>query len=409
MDSGTLLARQAIYDRDLAIHAWELLFRAHGSDADTAEFGDGDSATSSVLLNAFGSLPLVDILEGKPAYVNFTRKLLDFTPPIDTSQLVVEILEDVPIDASTIEAITRLKSQGYTIALDDYVYVEGHHELVQLADVIKIDVLAQPAHSLPELVAQFAPYGKRLLAEKVETMATYQFCRELGFELFQGYFLSRPELVRGRVLKNDQRSVLQLLALMRTPEVEFRDVERIIQADSVLAYKVLRMVNSAYFNLPRKIDTIRQALTLLGMDRIRSWAQLLALSNLDQKPAGLYLSAMVRARMGELMAAASPSPSVVPETQFTVGLLSTLDAFMGSDLATILDTVALSADIKSAILERAGDAGLLLDTAEHYEHAAFDAIDWPLLQQRLGLDPSKVRKAYLTSLSWADETLKFLR
>src|SRR5690606_15599964 len=84
---GILLARQAIYNRDLAIHAWELLFRAPRSEK--AEFANGDHATSAVLLNAFNALPVADILEGKPAFVNFTRKLLDFTPPVDTHQLVV--------------------------------------------------------------------------------------------------------------------------------------------------------------------------------------------------------------------------------------------------------------------------------------------------------------------------------
>src|SRR5690349_19698734 len=133
MSSNILLARQAIYDTQLRVYAYELLFRSHGSDS--ASFTDGDHATSSVLLNAFTALPVEDILEGKPAFVNFTRNLLDSSPPIDPSRLVVEILEDVVIDAQTIDAIRRLKQLGYTIALDDYVYAEGHHELVQLADL----------------------------------------------------------------------------------------------------------------------------------------------------------------------------------------------------------------------------------------------------------------------------------
>lgn len=403
---GILLARQAIYNRDLAIYAWELLFRAPRSE--TAEFDDGDQATSSVLLNAFAALPVVDILEGKPAFVNFTRKLLDFTPPVDTRQLVVEVLEDVPIDANTIAAIQRLKAQGYIIALDDYVYVEGHHELLALADIVKIDVLAQPVDKLPELVAQFHPYHKRLLAEKVETMAMYERCRELGFELFQGYFLSRPELVRGRALKNDQRTVLQLLSLLRGSDVNFVDIERVVQTDSILTYKVLRMVNSAYFGLQRPIRTIRQALTLLGMDRIRSWIQLLALSNLEDKPIGLYITAIVRARMGQLLALTSPAPTVDADSQFTIGLLSTLDAFMGTDLETILDTVPLSAEIRAALLQRAGEAGLLLATTERYEVGNFDAIQWPALEV-LGIDQLAVRQAYLDSVTWTDELLEFLR
>ncbi len=403
---GILLARQAIYNRDLAIHAWELLFRAPRSEK--AEFANGDHATSAVLLNAFNALPVADILEGKPAFVNFTRKLLDFTPPVDTHQLVVEVLEDVPINSSTIAALRRLKELGYTIALDDYVYVEGHHELLALADIVKIDVLAHPRDKLGELTAHFRPWQKVLLAEKVETMAVYEQCRELGFELFQGYFLSRPELVRGQALKNDQRTVLQLLSLLRNNEISFGDIERVVQTDSTLTYKVLRMVNSAYFGLQRRIRTIRQALTILGMDRIRSWIQLLALSSLEEKPVGLYITAIVRARMGQLLAKAAATNTVDADTQFTVGLLSTLDAFMGTDLETILDTVSLSSEIRDALLWRKGDAGLLLTTTERYEKGEFDSIDW-LALARLRIDELTVRQAYLDSVTWADDLLQFLR
>lgn len=406
MDSGVLLARQAIYDRKLAIYGWELLFRSH--DANSAVIDDGDSATSSVLLNAFTSMPIADILEGKPAFVNFTRKLLDFTPPVGTSQLVVEILETVPINADTIAAIARLKDQGYTIALDDYVYVEGHHELLALADIIKIDVLAHPPEMLPELVAQFRPLGKRLLAEKVETMAMYELCRDLDFSLFQGYFLARPELIKGRALNGDQRTVLQLIRLLRSEAVEFDDIERIIQTDSVLTYRMLRMVNSAYFSLPREITSIRQALTLLGLDRLRSWAQLLALSKLENMPAGLYVTAMVRARMGELMAIRGTYAGADKAGQFTIGLLSTLDAFLGMDLPSILKTIELAPSVSAALLTHEGPAGLILATSELYERAEFDKIDWQGLAE-MGLTPESIRSLYVESLQWAGEILAFIR
>lgn len=404
MDSGILLARQAIYDTRLRVHAYELLFRSHSTD--TAQFSNGDQATSAVLLNAFTSLPVADILEGKPAFVNFTRNLLDSPPPIDTSRLVVEVLEDVTIDASTIEAIRRLKNMGYTIALDDYVYLEGHHELVTLADLIKIDVLAHTPEQLLALIQKLRPYGVTLLAEKVETPAMFEHCKQLGFELFQGFFLSRPQLVKGRALKSDQRAVLQLLATLRLPEVDFRQIEQTIQTDSVMVYKLLRLVNSAMYHQQREITSIRQALILLGMEKIRSWGQLLALSNLDNRPAALFVDAMVRARMGQLLA--EHSEHLQADSQFTIGLLSTLDVFLGMELPKILDNIAMSGDIKEAILQRSGDPGFLLSVSIAYEHADFDAIDWQRLAA-LGIDADTARDAYLDSVRWADENLQFLR
>lgn len=403
--SGILLARQAIYDRKLRIHAWELLFRAHNTEQ--ADISDGDHATSSVLLNAFGALPVADILEGKPAFINFTRRLLDFTPPISPSQLVVEVLEDIEINADTVAAIARLKQQGYTIALDDYIYRETHTELIRHTDIIKVDVLASPMHEIEQLIARVRPHGIRLLAEKVETQAMYDTCKGLGFELFQGYFLSRPQLVKGRTLKGDQRSVLQLLATLRNPNAEFREIEKVIQTDSVLVLKMLRLVNSALFHLPRRITSIRQALTVLGMERVRSWVQLLALSGLEKKPGALYLDTMVRARLGQRLAEISQNQQISSDQQFTIGLLSTLDALLGVSLEEILNDDSFSDDIRTAILQHDGDSGFLLDTVIAFEHGQFGAIDWSRMMQ-LGITADNARDAYIDSLRWADEALKVL-
>ncbi|HSB96220.1 MAG TPA: HDOD domain-containing protein [Spongiibacteraceae bacterium] len=406
MSSNILLARQAIYDRELRVYAYELLFRSQATDM--AHFTDGDHATSSVLLNAFTALPVDDILEGKPAFVNFTRNLLDSPPPIDASRLVVEILENIVIDAATIEAIRRLKQQGYTIALDDYIYIDGHHELIELADLVKVDVLIQSMDSVRALLQRLKPYNVLLLAEKVETQEMYEACKQLGFHYFQGYFLSRPQIVKGRTLQSNQRTVLQLLTTLKSDEVEFSQIEQVIQTDSVLALKILRLVNSAFFNQQREIKSIRQALALLGLEKIRSWAQLLALSNLDDKPAALFTAAMVRARFAQLLAERATSGDLHAESQFTVGLLSTLDAFLGMEMEDVLKSIAVSDNMRDAILQRQGDSGFLLAVTIAFERADWDAIDWPRLQT-LGIDSEAAQQAYVQSLQWADENLQFLR
>lgn len=406
MSGNVLLARQPIYDLRLRVHAYELLFRAH--DADTSDVSDGDQATSTVLINAFASLPVEELLEGKPAFVNFTRKLLESPPPIDPRRLVVEVLEDIDIDAPTLAAIRELKNQGYTIALDDYLYCEHHEELLAMADLIKIDVLSQSFDEVRALVARVSGYGATLLAEKIETQEMFEACKELGFKLFQGYFLARPQVVKGRALRSDQRTVLQLLAELRKPDVEFREIERVIQTDSVLVLKILRLVNSAMFHSQREITSIRQALALLGLDKIRSWTQLLALSNLENKPAGLFTLTMVRARFGQLLAEAANRPDVPGDSQFTIGLLSTLDAFLGMELTEVLQTIAVPDSMREAILHHEGIHGLLLQVAMAYERGDWDGIDWSALEN-LGIDAARAQEAYLSSVQWADENLQFLR
>lgn len=404
--SSTLLARQAIYDAHLNVHAYELLFRSHGENS--AAITDGDQATSTVLLNAFTALAVEEILEGKPAFVNFTRNLLDNPPPIDPHRLVVEILEDVPIDAQMIAAVRALKTRGYTIALDDYVYVEGHRELIELADLIKIDVLAQSLDQVKALMVQLRAYKGLLLAEKVETQAMFETCKQLGFKLFQGYFLARPQIVKGRALKGDQRTVLQLLTTIRKPEVEFRDIAAIIQTDSVLSLKILRLVNSALFHQRREITSIRQALTFLGMEKIRSWTHLLSLTKLDNQPIALFTTTMVRARFGQLLAEQARSGDLHGDSQFTIGLLSTLDFFLGMELEEILNSISVPTSMRAAILQQRGSDGLLFAVTLAYERADWDSIDWQGLGA-LGIDAKKTQTAYLESLHWAQENLELLR
>lgn len=404
--SSTLLARQAIYDQHKTVHAYELLFRAHGDDI--ANIIDGDHATSTVLLNAFTALPIDEILDGKPAFVNFTRKLLDGPLPIDASRLVVEILEDIAVDATMIEAVKLLKTAGYTIALDDYVYLDGHEELIDLADLIKIDVLAQSLDEVAELLNKLSGFKGVLLAEKVETLETFEACKNLGFKLFQGYFLSKPQIVKGRTLSSDQRTVLQLLTALRNPEAEFDEITHIIQTDSVLALKVLRLVNSALFGLRREITSIRQAVTMLGMEKIRSWVHLLSLTKLDNQPEALFTTTMVRARFGQLLAERTRAAAVHGESQFTIGLLSTLDAFLGIELTDILDSIAVPDSMRAAILQGDGADGLLYAVTLAYERAEWDNIDWNRLAV-LGISAEQAQKAYLESLNWAHNNIALLR
>lgn len=406
MFETTLLARQPIYDAKLNIQAFELLFRACDAETAQVQVKDGSAASSTVLLNAFTALPMQDVLEGKPAFVNFTRDLLDHVLPIDPSQLVVEVLEDVIIDADTIAAIIKLKQAGYRIALDDYVYADHHTELLAQADFIKIDVLNQSWQSVLDLVARLKDTNTQLLAEKVETSEMFQNCLNLGFTLFQGYFLARPQIVKGRKLSSNQQTALQLMAALRKPDITMREVEALIKTDAMLALKVLRMVNSAMFGLNREIDSIQRATALLGLDRIRSLAQMIILSGLDAKPKSLFASTLLRARLGQAMAEMAGS-DINADSQFTIGLLSTLDAYLDMDLDEILKGLPISAALKSAILRREGTSGMLLDTAVAFDQAKLEHIDWAQLSG-LGIPSTAARDLYIDSLRWVSDVMRTL-
>jgi c-di-GMP phosphodiesterase len=399
-EQSILLARQPIYDASLNVVAFELLYRSISPDA--AVVRDGDEASSRVLLNAFGAAGIMSITEGKPAFINFTEHLVINPPPLDPEHLIVEILEDIRVTPALLEGVRRLRSDGFRIALDDFQHHPSLEPLVELADIIKLDVLELGEQKLRSEVRQLRNYPLRLLAEKIETWEMYNECVDLGFSYFQGYFLARPQLMRGRVLDVARHAVLALMAKLADPESEASELAATISMDPVLSFNLIKMVNSPMYRRARRIESLRDAVSLLGMDRIRSWCMLLMMAKMEGKPRELSRIAMVRARFCELIGSIG-SASLGPRC-FTLGLMSTIDAFMDQELGSLLGEMSLGAPMRAALLRRDGELGMLLLTVMSFETGSWDKVPWQQLAS-LGIDQSVAEKAYLDSLLWADSML----
>ncbi len=385
--------------------AYELLFRS-GTEQQ-ANFSNGDIATSNVILNAFTELPARDILEGKPTFINFCHTMLDAPLLIDNQQLVVEVLEGVIPNDKTLDALKKLKSEGYAIALDDYVYKPSDHQLLELADIIKFDILALGMDETFSQLQNLKQYNLTLLAEKVENHDIFDQCKNLGFALFQGHFLSKPRTIRGTKIDADQQNVMRLVSTLQKKDVEFHEIEELISTHAILSYKVLRLINSAAFGMPRKIDSIQQAITLLGLDKIRNWASLLALSTLPSKPKALCMNTLVRSHMAQMLADGLSDSKLNCESMFSAGMISTMDAFLDQPLKKVIASLSLSKELSDVILSHEGLAGLILKTAICFEKADFANVDWQALQQQ-GLDSEKIYEVYVDSIRWAADTIKQL-
>ena len=129
-----------------------------------------------------------------------------------------------------------------------------------------------------EAIAQLAPYNLKILAEKVETHGEYQYLLELGCDYFQGFFFSKPNLVAGRRMGVNQLAAVRLLTTINNPNVEFDELTKVISEDVGLSYKLLHYINSAFFSIPTKIESINQAITYLGMNELKRWINILMLS-----------------------------------------------------------------------------------------------------------------------------------
>jgi EAL and modified HD-GYP domain-containing signal transduction protein len=364
---------------------------------------NGNQATSQVILNTFMEIGLDTIVGEKRAFINLTRDffLQEYSAVFPAKRVVLEVLEDIPVDAALLAAVRRLSGQGYTIALDDFVYHERLRPLVELADIVKVDVLAMDRKTLCEHSVLLRQHNVRLLAEKVETREVFKFCKALGFDYFQGYFFCKPEVIKGQRVPANRLATLQLLARLRDPDVEFRELETLMSRDVALSYKLLRLVNSAFYSLPRKVDSLRQALSLLGTKFLTTWVSLLILAGFDDKPLELMVTAMVRAKMCELLAQALGRSDT--DTFFTVGLFSALDALMDSSMEEILKSLPLSDDLAAALLRHEGRLGSALACVLAYERGNWPAVVCP------GLDNAAITGAYLHAITWAAKTSATLR
>jgi EAL and modified HD-GYP domain-containing signal transduction protein len=389
------VARQPIFTRDLKVAGYELLFR--GGEADTALIDDPEGATASVVLNSFTEIGLERIVGSNRAWVNVSREfvldgLAGSMPP---GVVGLEILEDELLDERLVHALIELKRQGYRIALDDFQYSVSAERLLSLVDVVKLDLVALGRERMASEVARLKPYGVTLLAEKVESHDDYAFCHGLGCDLFQGFFFCRPELLRNREIAANRASMLEVVAALQDPSVQFTQLERMIGHDVALSYRLLRYINSAFFGLRFEISSIRQALALLGLENLRRWATLTVLASIDGKPPELTVTALVRARFCERAGEQLIGPR--PGEMFTLGLFSVIDALTDMPMDEVLEMIPFPSDMRDALISRQGDKGGLLACVTALEAGDFTRA------QRL------VRGAgalYVEALAWADDAAR---
>ncbi|HEY5672953.1 MAG TPA: HDOD domain-containing protein [Malonomonas sp.] len=395
------IARQPIFDTKGQVYAYELLFRSglhNYFDCD-----DADHAAASVIANSSLLFGLNEMSGGVRVFINCTRKVLteNFMTVLPKQQAVVEILEDVEPDDEIIEACRRLKKQGYILALDDFVYHKNYEPLLEMADIIKVDVLASSVEEQKMLADKFIPRGIRMLAEKVETHEVYEQTKQMGYQLFQGYFFSKPVIVSRKDIPSNKLQFLRILKDVHAEEIDFKKLAQTIQSEVFLSYKILKLINSAAFSLRHKVTSILQAISLLGIREVRSWVSLLSISAMaDDKPAELVVTSLIRARFCEKLAEPCGLPGRRSDL-FLMGLFSLLDVIMSRPIEEILNEITVEDDIQAALT---GEPGILLNILRLI--IAVEKGEWELvssLAEELQIDEQPLCEAYMEAIKWAHE------
>jgi EAL and modified HD-GYP domain-containing signal transduction protein len=387
------LGRQPVFDADLEVVGYELLFRRAG--AVTADVSDPERATADVVVKTFVDFGLESVVGDKLAFVNLPRGFLTGRNPLPFApeQVVLEILEDVVTDQSVLDGVRRLRAQGFRFALDDFTWSEQTEPLIELCDYVKIDVLTYTADELTALVRRLRPFDVQLLAEKVETAEQFELCRSLSFAYFQGYLLSKPTVLTRRSLDSTRLACLRLLSVLGTANYDVTEAEAAIRSDPGLTLRILRMVNSAGTGLRRTVSSVREAVLLLGPRSLIGWVMLMSMSGSGSGASADNVEvALTRARMCELLAAHALVPG---DAAFTVGLVSSLDLLLGMSVEEAIADLPLEAEVADAVLHRTGALGSVLSAV-----LAYEALDGEAL-----VSLGRARDAYLTAMTWTRSVL----
>jgi EAL and modified HD-GYP domain-containing signal transduction protein len=398
METNLLMARRSIYDTKVNSVAYELLFQKQ--DATHEEQGIVPSELTMEYINyLFVDESMQKVVGSKKVWIPFSFSLLNEDLSILPRDRLVIILnpKNITMNESLLNTVIRLKTEGFEIALQDFTDVDNIKKLLPYIAIAGIDVEVVKDEWLQSLSTLLLSNGVKVIGNNIQSHESFNACIATKFSFFEGYFLNLPNLVDSQKVSTSHLTTMRLLTALDDDAITLNRVEELLSQDARLSYRLLRAVNSAAFGFRRKIESLREAIIYLGLKQIKSWANIIILSGLDDKPNDLLLTSMARAKMCEIIAQYIGADD--PKPFFTVGLFSTLDAMLDKSMENIVDELSLSDRLRGALLHREGDIGAVLANVIGYSRA-----EWEELRDS-GIEMEVWRQAYLESLQWATSSL----
>ena len=397
------VARQPIFDRKQNIFAYELLFR-EGELNNSYAGNDGDQATAQVIVNSVWLIGLNTMTNGKRAFINFTENYLthEIATVLPQDQVVVEILESVEPTPEVIDVCTGLREQGFLLALDDFAFEERFLPLLEIADIVKIDFTKMSVPEQKKLFERYRNYSFKFLAAKVETQEQFAVAMDMGYTYFQGYFFSKPIIVKGQDIPSSKLTKLRALQEVTAPNVDLGQMEQIIQRDVSLSYKLLTLVNSSAFGLRVQVRSIRRTLMLLGTKEVAKWVSLMLARDLGaNKNNELVSVSILRARFFENIMKATGNHEKTSDA-FLMGMFSLIDALLDRPMKEVLNDLPLADEVRLALTTDGEDLfQRVYGLAIAYERGDWDRVS--TLCQDLNIVERRLPSLHLDALVWAKE------
>jgi EAL and modified HD-GYP domain-containing signal transduction protein len=393
-----MMAQQPILNRTKEIFGYELLFR--GNDALNANIFDGDTATSQVIVNLCIGITKLESQLRKPFFINMTTELIlsDAFFPVDPYHVYIEILENQKLTPEFVIALQKWRSAGYRFVLDDYQFDDAYKVLLPWVSIVKIDVLATHPKKYIKQIADLKVRGLILLAEKVENLEMFELCKNLGFDLFQGYFLQRPEIIKGKKIDSSIQSAIELVNALQNKDISIETITGLVSNNPKLSYQLLRILNSSMCGVPKTVVSIREAVILLGLVKLKKWALLIVLSSSTNQPQALLKVLLTRGRCCQLLAESKKSS--LNDSAFMVGLMSGIDAVFNVERSIILEKIALDRNSRAAIMTQHGELGAYLSQTLSYEEQ-----NWANIDPMPSSEKRTLNRAFLSAMLWSNEVV----
>ncbi len=395
------VARQPIFDNRKNVIAYELLYR----DGDKNFFDlsvASNVATSILLMNSYISFGIDNLVGDAKAFINFEMNLIKHDIPLllDRNKIVIELLEDIVPDKAFMDKIKMLKSQGYTLAMDDYVQGYAFDDLVELVDIIKVDFFGNTKEEIQQICTKWKAHGKMLLAEKVETDEVFQWAKRIGFDYYQGYFFSKPTMLKSKKMEDSSFRYFELLEELNQPEPDNKRIAKVIENDATITYKLLKLVNSR-FGLVANISSIQHALAILGVTAFKKWLSLAVMQKLSaDKPSELLKVSLTRARFMEGIGQHSNLKRHTEELML-IGLLSVIDGMLEQPMEEILKTLPLSQIIKDTLNNKETSLLNAYKMVLDYERGLF--IPAARYCAAINFDCDQMARMYYDAIKWSEE------
>jgi EAL and modified HD-GYP domain-containing signal transduction protein len=401
------VARQPIFDRSNHVIAYELLYRTNENNFFDHSVSS-NIATSILLMNSYYSFGIDNLIGNRFAYINFSKALIENDIPLllDESHVVIELLENIKPDNHLLNKLAYFKERGFKIALDDFTFHYPYTELIDLADIIKVDFLNNTLEEIIGIFLKYKKQGKILLAEKVESYDLYLWARKVGFDFFQGYYFSKPVIMKKTALPDSAYQYFRLVEKLNAQEPNYKEIAGIIETDVTLTYKLLKLINSR-FSLVNNISSIQHGLAIIGINSFKKWLSLAMLQNIATlKTPEIVKIAIIRSQFMETVARESSLRKHTEEITF-VGILSVIDVLLEATMIDILHNLPLSDEVKNTLLGEDTDYATIFNILKLYEVGDFH--DLVNLCDRIHFDSNKLPKIYCSSVKWAEDLFEYMQ